>query len=131
MEISISKTLLQKLNHSPIGVIVVSDVEIHMPVEAEIGLRVTVPFDLVFDQQRILCQIYPLLYLSDPVKRSWITQLTLTQRRAAAIQLVFERWQQAGFDKHGTKNPYASKTFMEFLTNMGWHQSDYLIVPLL
>lgn len=130
MEISISETLLQKLKHSPIGAIVVSDSEIHMPVEAEIGLRVTAPFDLVFAQQRVPCQIYPLQYLRDPIKRSWITQLTLTQGRAAAIQLVFERWQQAGFDKHGTKNPYASKRFMEFLTDMGWHQSDYLIASL-
>lgn len=52
----------------------------------------------------------------------------LTQNRMCAIQNIFNRWCALGYNKSKAKSPFASKKFIKYLEDIGFHKADYLIL---
>lgn len=68
--------------------------------------------------------LYPIHYRShvgedDPL---------VTHNRREAIQHLFNNWTICGFNKHHAKSPFRSKAFFEYLEDINYYQSDYLII---
>jgi tRNA A22 N-methylase len=73
--------------------------------------------------QHVTYHLFPLMY-----KNYKSATKDLIQSRANAVQNIFERWSQAGLNKHHAKNPFASKHFNKFLDDIELTKADYMLL---
>lgn len=72
--------------------------------------------------EHIVYHLYPLCY-----NKNMKTKDNLAQNRNDAIQTIFARWTNKGYNKHHAKNPYACKNFIKYLNKIKFTQADYMI----
>jgi hypothetical protein len=72
----------------------------------------------------ITYHLYPLMYKN---KNMVMTQ-DLIKCRANAVQNVFTRWNELGYNKRHAKSPFNSKGFSEYLDSIGFTKADYMLL---
>jgi len=72
--------------------------------------------------QYISYHLYPLLY-----SHKGSTTEMVNARHDAACNL-FYRWTAAGYNKHNSKSPYASKVFYKYLEKIEFIKADYMLL---
>lgn len=50
--------------------------------------------------------------------------------RLDVISHLFDRWESAGLNVHHAKNPFKSKSFIKYLRDIGFYESDYVILGI-
>ena len=52
----------------------------------------------------------------------------ITFARNAAVVNIFNRWTDAGFNRHHAKDPYNCKAFMKYLDENDFTSADYMLM---
>ena len=75
------------------------------------------------NNQYVIYHLFPLLYQ----KNKEYTE-GLAKTRNAAIQNIFTRWTEAGYNKHHAKQPYGCSSFMKYLESVEFMKADYILL---
>ena len=71
----------------------------------------------------VIYHLFPLFY-----QKSHQNDCDYAKSRAVAIQNIFMRYTECGYNKHRAKNPYKCKPFMNYLETIEWSKADYMML---
>lgn len=84
-------------------------------------------FVLTNNYHHIVFHFFPLLY-SEAENTDILPSLSLATTRFMAIKNLFLRWTEAGYNKSHAKDPFKSKSFMEYIKNLEFTDADYMLL---
>ncbi len=105
--------IITRLSNSELGLLLLEADETW---EDEVGLSVS--------EHPIVYHVFSLLYSQQLEEIS----SNLIKTRWMAIQNVFARWSEAGYNKWHAKDPFKSKTFKKYLDEIGFIKADYMFL---
>ncbi|MCR0531857.1 hypothetical protein MKC55_21140 [[Clostridium] innocuum] len=87
----------------------------------------TQKFVLTNNYYHIGFHFFPLLY-SKIENTDILPSQSLATTRFMAIKNLFFRWTEAGYNKSHAKDPFKSKSFMEYIKKLEFTDADYMLL---
>jgi len=119
--------LLTDMQNSEIGIVLVlSDTKSFIDVLAEKSTY-NDKQGMFGDGEHASYHLYPLRYSNPSIQD---IDKELIHSRMNAVQNVFDRWTSLGYNKKHAKSPFSSKSFNEYLDNIEYSKSDYMLLMI-
>lgn len=76
------------------------------------------------DGYHITYHLFPVLYSGKDMD----IKSNLAESRMNAVQNIFMRWTEAGYNKKHAKKPFGCKAFMKYLDEIEFMKADYMLL---